>query len=114
VRCLQATANIPLVDLAERTVDSHGRRRSYTPKNYDEALSRRGEWLEERPDYRHGDEFYAVLWSGSYVPGFLKHFEVRVPVTSVPAVPPLEEVFGLTGTMAMREGQMRQKDRTGP
>jgi len=70
--------------LPERTVASHGVRGSYTRENYLAAIARLRGWLNEHPAYGVAGEPYAVYWNGPYVPGFMKRFEVHVPV-SLPA-----------------------------
>jgi hypothetical protein len=72
---------VQVKELPIRTVASHGVRGSYTRENYLTAIARLRNWLKEHPEYGVTGEPYAVYWNGPYVPGFLKRFEVHIPVS---------------------------------
>lgn len=78
---LKDDADVKVVDVPERTVASHGVRGSYSKDNVDGALARLNEWLGQHPQYKKVGEPYAVFWNGPYVPGFMKRFEVHIPVS---------------------------------
>jgi DNA gyrase inhibitor GyrI len=81
---LMDAEDVQVKGLPERTVASHGVRGSYTRENCLAAIARLRDWLKEHPEYSVTGEPYAVYWNGPYVPGFLKRFEVHIPV-SLPA-----------------------------
>jgi hypothetical protein len=56
-------------------------RGSYTKKNFDTALTQLKAWLAQRPTLIPQGEPYAVYWNSPFVPGFLKHSEVHIPLT---------------------------------
>ncbi len=66
--------------MPERTVISIGARGSYNEKNFSRAEAELLAWLKENARYRASGPAYAVYWNGPYVPGFLKRFEVHIPV----------------------------------
>jgi DNA gyrase inhibitor GyrI len=64
----------------ERLVASLGGKGSYTRKNIDRARNKLDQWLKDQDEYRATGDIYAVYWSGPFTPGFMKRFEVHVPV----------------------------------
>jgi effector-binding domain-containing protein len=64
----------------ERRVAAIGIRGSYSRENYEEALTELKGWLAKQPGLRATGEPYAVYWNSPFVPFFLKHSEVHVPV----------------------------------
>ena len=76
-------AETPLVKLSsvpERRVAAIGIRGSYSRENYEEALAELRAWLAKRTDVKPAGEPYAVYWNSPFVPFFLKHSEVHIPV----------------------------------
>lgn len=71
---------VEVVEIPERRVASLGARGSYSAANFaatrDELLA----WLGARADVVATGPAYAVYWNGPFVPGFLKRFEVHIPV----------------------------------
>jgi DNA gyrase inhibitor GyrI len=67
----------------ERLVASMGARGSYTKKNVLEARNKLDQWLESQDEYRAAGDAYAVYWNGPFTPGFMKRFEIHVPVERI-------------------------------
>ena len=67
----------------ERLVVSHGGRGSYTRAHFEEARNAALEWLAARPDLVADGEACAVYWNSPFMPGFLKRYEVHIPVRAV-------------------------------
>ena len=66
--------------MPERTVASIGVRGSYTSEHYEEALKELRGWLDGRKDWAVDGPPRAAFWNSPFMPGFLKRFEVHVPV----------------------------------
>lgn len=64
----------------ERLVVSHGGRGSYTRAHFEEARAAALAWLATRPDLVADGEACAVYWNSPFMPGFLKRYEVHIPV----------------------------------
>ena len=77
---LAETPQVKLSSVPERRVAAIGIRGSYSRDNYEEALAELREWLAKRTDVKASGEPYAVYWNSPFVPFFLKHSEVHVPV----------------------------------
>jgi hypothetical protein len=72
----------------ERLVVSHGGRGGYSRTHFEEARDAALAWLATRPDLVADGEPYAVYWNSPFVPGFLKRYEVHIPVKALaPAAP---------------------------
>jgi len=73
-------AGVEVLKLPERLVASLGARGSYSADNFattrDELLA----WLKERTDVTAAGPAYAVYWNGPFTLGFLKRYEVHVPL----------------------------------
>lgn len=79
-RELESADEVSVTEFPERLVASHGARGSYTAANFQESAKRLREWLEEKAGYRSVGSPYAVYWHGPFRPGFLKRYEVHLPV----------------------------------
>ncbi len=77
---LAETAQVKLASVPERRVAAIGIRGSYSRDNYEEALAELRDWLAKRTDVKAAGDPYAVYWNSPFVPFFLKHSEVHVPV----------------------------------
>lgn len=64
----------------ERLVVSHGGRGSYTRAHFEEARAAALAWLAARPDLVADGDACAVYWNSPFMPGFLKRYEVHIPV----------------------------------
>ncbi|MHC4946571.1 MAG: heme-binding protein [Planctomycetota bacterium] len=82
-----------------RLVASVGARGSYTENNFAEAKAKLEEWLKSQSYYKSLGEPYAVYWNGPFVPGFMKRFEVHIPV----------EIAGSTDLIAKASGPQKPK-----
>lgn len=71
---------VEVVEISERRVASLGARGSYSAANFAKARDELLAWLGARPDIVATGPAYAVYWNGPFVPGFLKRFEVHIPV----------------------------------
>ncbi|MDP3071515.1 MAG: heme-binding protein [Opitutaceae bacterium] len=78
-------AGVEVVKIPERRVASLGARGSYSAANFAKAREELLAWLATQPDVVPSGPAYAVYWNGPFVPGFLKRFEVHVPLVSRPA-----------------------------
>ncbi len=69
----------------EQLVVSHGGRGGYSRSHFEEARAAARAWLATRPDLVADGPAYAVYWNSPFMPGFLKRYEVHIPVH--PAIP---------------------------
>jgi hypothetical protein len=67
----------------ERLVVSHGGRGGYSRTHFEEARTAALAWLATRPDLVADGPAYAVYWNSPFMPGFLKRYEVHIPVLLV-------------------------------
>jgi effector-binding domain-containing protein len=79
---LDDEGKVRVLQLPERTVVSIGARGSYKEKNVRKYLGKLEAWLIEHPEYEVVGPAYSVFWNPPYIPWFLRHFEVHVPVKS--------------------------------
>ncbi len=75
-----STGAVEVVEIPERWVASLGARGSYSARNFEKTRDQLLAWLGQRKDIEAADSPYAVYWNGPFTPGFLKRFEVHVPV----------------------------------
>lgn len=78
-----STGTVEVVEIPERWVASLGARGSYSAQNFAKTRDQLLVWLGQRKDVEPAGSAYAVYWDGPFKPGFLKRFEVHVPVRSV-------------------------------
>ena len=78
---LPEQGEVKVVNLPERTVVSIGIRGSYTKEKFEKNREKLAAWLRENPRYQPAGAAYAVYWDAPFVPWFLKHSEVHIPVT---------------------------------
>ena len=71
--------------IPERRVASLGARGSYSRANFDSARERLLGWVRQQGQLEIAGEAYAVYWNGPFTPGFLRRYEVHVPVREKPA-----------------------------
>ncbi len=72
--------DVKVVTVPERTVASVGIRGSYSKKNFEKNRDKLTSWLGQNPRYQAAGEAYAVYWDAPFVPWFMKHSEVHIPV----------------------------------
>ncbi len=65
---------------SSRRVASRGARGSYSRRNYERTRDELLAWVATQPGVVVDGEPYAVFWSGPFTPGFLKRYEVHVPL----------------------------------
>ncbi|MDI1319200.1 MAG: heme-binding protein, partial [bacterium] len=73
-------AGVEVLQLPERLVASLGARGSYSAANFAETRDALMAWLAQRTDVTPAGPAYAVYWNGPFTLGFLKRYEVHVPV----------------------------------
>jgi hypothetical protein len=95
MKSLEDQKEVQVVIAPERKVASLGMKGSYTEKNFKKAEKRLKEWLDGQTEYAAKGEAYGVFWNGPFMPGFLKHFEVHIPVEKKLEVNPLDKDKGL-------------------
>jgi len=74
---------VTVVVTAARDVVAFGGRGSYTEKNVTAARKAAEQWLSEQSEYKSTGPSYAVFWNGPFTPGFMKRFEIHIPVERV-------------------------------
>lgn len=79
-RDMKNTSDVNAMHLPARKVLSIGIRGSYNQENYDKGTQKLKQWLSKQSDFTAINEPYAVFWDSPYVPFFLKHGEVHIPV----------------------------------
>ena len=75
-----SSKGVEVVEIPERRVASFGARGSYSAANFAKSRDELLAWLGARADIAPTGPAYAVYWNGPFVPGFLKRFEVHIPV----------------------------------
>ena len=82
---LDSSGGVDPVETPARSVAAIGVRGSYTKNNFDTALTQLKAWLAQHPALIPQGEPYAVYWNSPFVPGFLKHSEVHIPLAPASA-----------------------------
>lgn len=72
---------VKVVSLPERMVASIGIKGGYTKNIFEKNREKLAAWLRENTRYTPAGDSYAVYWDAPFVPWFLKHSEVHIPVT---------------------------------
>lgn len=80
---LTEQGGVKVLDVPERTVASIGIRGSYSKKQFETNKDKLTAWLRENPRYQIAADAYAVYWDAPFVPWFMKHSEVHIPVTDM-------------------------------
>lgn len=78
---------VTVVRVAERRVASLGAKGGYSRENFEKTRDALSEWLARRTDVEADGPAYAVYWNGPFMPGFMKSYEVHVPVRPRGAAP---------------------------
>jgi effector-binding domain-containing protein len=78
-----SSENVAVVEVPERHVASLGAKGGYSPENFTKTRDALLEWLKGRKDVEPAGPAYSVYWSPPFLPGFLKRYEVHVPVRPV-------------------------------
>lgn len=82
-----SSGGVDVVEIPERRVASRGARGVYSAANFAETREELLVWLRARADVVPAGAPYAVYWHGPFMPGFMKRFDVHVPVTPAGAAP---------------------------
>ena len=77
---LDDEGKVRIVRLPERTVMSIGGRGSYREKNVRKYLEKLEAHLEGQSEYQAVGQAYTVFWNPPFIPWFLRHLEVHIPV----------------------------------
>lgn len=78
---------VEVLEIPERWVASLGARGGYSAENFAKTRDQLLDWLGQRKDVEAAGAPYAVFWNGPFMPGFLKRYEVHVPVRSASQAP---------------------------
>ncbi|MGJ8652132.1 MAG: heme-binding protein [Opitutaceae bacterium] len=76
----ESTDKVQVRELPERTVASIGVRGGYKEDNFDDAEVKLRAWLATQEAYEITGEARGIFWNSPFMPGFLKRFEVHIPV----------------------------------
>lgn len=79
-RDLDSTDEVEVLNLPQRFVASIGARGAYSESNFREAEQALKSWIDRRPGLRASGEARGIFWDGPFKLGFLKRFEVHIPV----------------------------------
>lgn len=82
-----SSGGVEVVEIPERRVASRGARGGYSAENFAETRDELLDWLRSQSDVVPAGAPYAVYWHGPFMPGFMKRFEVHVPVKLAPSAP---------------------------
>ena len=95
---LKNSSSVEVITEPELQVISIGARGGYSEKNFEQARTKLFDQLANSTDWKKNGEAYAIFWNGPYVPGFMKKFEVHIPVIPIVKSNPLKN-------SALKEGQ---------
>lgn len=79
---LTGTEKVTVHTFPSRQVASIGVRGSYSQQNFLQAKEQLEGWLNQQTDVVPAGPARASFWNGPMMPGFLKRFEVHIPVNS--------------------------------
>lgn len=71
---------VRVVHLPERKVAAMGGRGSYKEKNVRKYLDKLEAYLAGQSEYEIAGPAYTVFWNPPFIPWFLRHLEVHIPV----------------------------------
>jgi effector-binding domain-containing protein len=77
------SGGVEVIEVPERRVASLGARGGYSAENFAKTRDALVAWLARQTGLKAAGEPYGVFWDGPFIPGFLKRYEVHVPVVSV-------------------------------
>jgi len=72
--------DVRVLRLPERLVAAIGARGSYSEKNVRKNLDKLKSYLAEQIEYEVTGPPYSVYWNPPFIPWFLRHLEVHIPV----------------------------------
>lgn len=74
---------VEVLEIPERLVASLGARGGYTESNFAKARDQLEAWLATQSGLAATGPAYGVFWNGPFTPGFMKRFEVHIPVRRI-------------------------------
>jgi hypothetical protein len=77
---LKNSGSVEVITEPELQVISLGVRGGYSEKNFEQAREELLDQLAVNKGWKKSGKPYAIFWNGPFVPGFMKKFEVHVPV----------------------------------
>jgi DNA gyrase inhibitor GyrI len=77
---LSDTREVHVLRLPERKVAAIGARGSYKEKNVRKNLEKLEAYLAKQSEYEAAGPAYSVYWNPPFIPWFLRHLEVHIPV----------------------------------
>jgi len=80
-----SSGGVEVLEIPERRVASLGARGSYSATNFSKTRDALVTWLQTQPGVEVAGDAYGVYWNGPFTPGFMKRFEVHLPVRATPA-----------------------------
>jgi effector-binding domain-containing protein len=80
---LDDEGEVRVLRLPERKVAAIGARGSYKEANVRKYQEKLEAWLAKRPEYEVVGPAYSVFWNAPFIPWFLRHLEVHVPVRMI-------------------------------
>ncbi len=75
---------VEVIEVPERLVASLGARGGYSEENFNKVRDQLLAWLGAQPKVEATGPAYGVFWNGPFLPGFMKRFEVHVPLKWTP------------------------------
>lgn len=83
-----SSGGVDVIEIPERRVASMGARGGYSAENFAKVRGELLAWVQTQSEVVAAGEPYAVYWHGPFMPGFMKRFEVHVPVKPASASGP--------------------------
>jgi effector-binding domain-containing protein len=77
---LSDEGEVSVLRLPERLVAAIGARGSYSEKNIRKNLDKLDIYMADQNEYEVNGSPYAVYWNPPFIPWFLRHLEVHIPV----------------------------------
>jgi effector-binding domain-containing protein len=78
-------AGVEVLEIPERRVASLGARGSYSASNFAKTRDALVSWISTQPGVETAGPAYGVYWNGPFTLGFMKRFEVHLPVRATAA-----------------------------
>lgn len=76
-------SGVEVLEVPPRLVASLGARGGYTEENFAKAREQLATWLRNQPQLEATGPAYGVFWNGPFTPGFMKRFEVHIPIRRI-------------------------------
>ena len=77
---LDTTESVSVHEVPKRLVASLGVRGGYSEHNFNKASAKLSAWLLKNSVYEATGKVRGIFWTGPFIPGFFKRFEVHIPV----------------------------------